>query len=238
MAYVMHVEKIPSEERGITENEWLNSKHTFSFGQYYNTKRLNFGTLRVFNDDVIQPGKGFGMHSHDNMEVVTIVLSGVLEHRDSQGNIGQIKSGEIQRMTAGSGIKHSEYNASQTEPVHLLQIWVYPKERNLSPEYEQKSYKIVKNFFTKVISQNDGVMKINQDAEFLLGEFDAGHTIKYEPKSLMHGDYIFVIDGQIQLGGRVLKKGDSAQVTQVDQIEMQAEAPSKILLIEVDVNTL
>ncbi|NGX47430.1 MAG: putative quercetin 2,3-dioxygenase, partial [Chlamydiae bacterium] len=138
MSYVMHVDVIASEERGITQNDWLDSKHTYSFGRYHNLSRLNFGTLRVFNDDIVQPGKGFAIHSHENMEIITIVLDGALEHKDNKGNHGILKPGDVQRMTAGTGIEHSEFNASQEEPVHFLQIWVYPKERDLKPSYEQK----------------------------------------------------------------------------------------------------
>ena len=240
MSYVMHVDVIASEERGITQNDWLDSKHTYSFGRYHNLSRLNFGTLRVFNDDIVQPGKGFAIHSHENMEIITIVLDGALEHKDNKGNHGILKPGDVQRMTAGTGIEHSEFNASQEEPVHFLQIWVYPKERDLKPSYEQKNFVLEKNTLKKIVSPvfSEDALFIHQDAVFFLGQFDAEKTIQHALKSRKHGDYVFVIDGKLALGDNVLQKCDSAQITQIDTLEMRTLEPTKILLIEVGVNTL
>jgi len=240
MSYVMQVDVINSDERGCTETEWLLSKHTYSFGSYHNLKRLNFGTLRVFNDDIVQPGKGFGTHGHQNMEIITIVLDGKLEHKDSKGNLGTLEPGDIQRMTAGSGIEHSEYNGSKEDSARFLQIWVYPNQRNLEPAYEQKNFALEDNTLKKIVSETPDLaaLSINQDASFYLGKFDAGQTIQHKIRSKAHGDYIFIIEGEVALGDKVLKAGDSAQVTQLDTLEMQTLSKAKFLLIEVSVNTL
>jgi redox-sensitive bicupin YhaK (pirin superfamily) len=240
MSYVMHVDVIASEERGSTETDWLLSKHTYSFGSYHNLKRLNFGTLRVFNDDVVKPGKGFDTHRHQNMEIITLVLDGQLKHRDSHGNEGILAAGDVQRMTAGSGIEHSEFNNSQTNPVRFLQVWVYPKQRDLTPSYEQKKIETSHNTLTKIVAEtpSETGLAIHQDATFYLGNFDAGQTVSHRIKSRAHGDYLFIIDGEVQLDDKLLKSGDSAQVTQLDTLEMQTKAATKFLLIEVSVNTL
>lgn len=238
----MHVDKIASEERGVTQNSWLNSRHTYSFGQYYNLKRLNFGTLRVFNDDIVKPGNGFAMHPHDNMEIITIVLEGTLEHKDSVGNHGIIKVGDVQRMTAGSGIKHSEFNPSKEEKVHLLQIWIYPESRGLDPGYEQKSFnpEDLKNTLYPIVSpvRSESTLFIHQDARFFLGHLEEGIALTHTPRTKKHGDYLFIIEGEVILGDKTLKRGDSAQITNGDAFEIKAKEPSKVLLIEVNVNTL
>ncbi len=238
----MHVDIIAAEERGITQSEWLDSYHTYSFGQYHNPKRFNFGTLRVFNEDNVEPSAGFHTHSHDNMEIITIVLEGALEHKDNTGTRGIIRAGDIQRMTAGSGIKHSENNASDKEKVHFLQIWVYPETRDLAPSYEQKTIdpKRIKNTFYPIVSKSpkEDALSIHQDATFFLGHFDKEQKVEHTPASEKHGDYLFVIDGEVALGNKVLKAGDSAQITQVDKVLLKMLAPSKLLLIEVGVNTL
>ena len=237
----MQVQHIDAKDRGVTHNEWLYSRHSFSFGQYHNLNRLNFGTLRVFNDDVVEPGKGFSMHSHDNMEIVTIVLAGALKHTDSAGNQGILNAGDIQRMSAGKGIEHSEYNASKSEKVHFLQIWIYPEERNLQPSWQQKTFhpEILKNTLVPIVSNAfDTALSIHQDALFLLGHFDVEQTINHIPKSKKHGEYIFIIDGEVEMGDKILKKGDSAEVIQADRLELKTKAPTQLLIIEVSVSTL
>jgi len=242
MSQVMEIALIPSKERGKTETDWLHSRHSFSFGHYHNLKRLNFGTLRVLNDDIIQPGKGFPPHTHDNMEIVTIVLEGAVEHKDNAGNHGVIRAGDVQRMTAGSGIEHSEYNASKTENVHFLQIWIYPKERNLKPEYEQKTIdpQNVQNRLFPIVSpiQSEASLSIHQDTTFFLGDFEKGQKIVHTLPHKRRGCYVFIIDGEVTVADKMLHKGDAAQITQTDSIEMQTLKPSKILLIEVSINTL
>lgn len=241
MSYVMNVDYISSEDRGSTQTEWLESRHTYSFGHYHNLKRINFGTLRVFNDDLIKPARGFDTHSHENMEIITIVLEGSLEHKDSKGNQGILRPGDVQRMTAGTGIHHSEKNPSQDQTLHLLQIWIYPSERDLSPSYEQKNFsaETFHNTFKQIVSSkpSESSVFIHQDATFFLGEFEEGQIITHVPRSRKHGDYIFVIDGLIQIGDLTLKKGDSAQVTQIDSLEIKTLSKAKVLLIEVNVVT-
>lgn len=236
------IKKILSEERGLTQNAWLTSRHTFAFGEYYNLERLNFGTLRVFNDDIVKPALGFGLHSHDNMEIVTIVLEGALEHKDSVGSHGLIKPNDVQRMTAGTGIKHSEMNPSKDEKVHFLQIWVYPERRGLDPGYEQKTFnpEDFKNTLYPIVSStpSDTALYIHQDAAFYLAHLDEGIALKHNPRSRKHGDHLFVIEGKIGLGDQTLKAGDSAQITGMESFEITAKEASKVLMIEVSVNTL
>lgn len=242
MSNVMHVDVIPSTQRGQTKTSWLDSKHSFSFGNYTNLKRLNFGTLRVLNEDMIKPGKGFGTHHHENMEIITILLSGSLEHKDNRGNHGILQPGDIQRMSAGTGIEHSEYNASQEEVVHLLQIWIFPKERDIDPSYEQKHFpsEMLQGCLCPIISKvpsNDRLF-IHQDSTFFLGEFAQNQTVLHSPQHKRQGEYLFVIQGKVGLGDLILQEGDAAQITHADVIEIHAIDSSKVLLIEVDVNTL
>ncbi len=244
----MQVDVIHSEERGLTQTEWLNSRHSYSFGQYFNLNRLNFGTLRVFNDDIVEPGKGFGTHVHENMEIVTIVLSGILQHKDSKGNRGILKAGDVQRMTAGSGIKHSEMNGSKKEKVHFLQIWIHPEKRGLEPNYEQKNFppECFNDSFYPIVTQaplpsikgEQEPLKIHQDATFYLGYFDPKRTIEHITRKKNRGVYLFVIEGKIAVGNQTLSRGDSAQITQSEAVQIETMALSKILLIEVDINTL
>lgn len=236
------IKKIASEDRGLTQNSWLTSRHTFAFGGYHNLSMLNFGTLRVFNDDIVQAGQGFATHSHDNMEIVTIVLEGTLEHKDSTGTHGIIKPGDVQRMTAGIGIKHSEFNPSQDEKVRLLQIWIYPDRRDLEPGYEQKTFnpEDFRNRLYPIVTPDKSQQSvfIHQDARCYLGHLDEGVTVKHTPRPEKHGDYVFVIKGSVELGDVTLKAGDSAQITNGDAFELKAKEASKVLLIEVNVNTL
>lgn len=238
----MNIELIASSERGVTETPWLYSQHSFSFGNYYNLKRLNFGTLRVLNEDVVQPGKGFGTHEHDNMEIVTIVLKGALEHKDSMGNHGVIQAGQVQRMSAGKGITHSEFNASTTEKVHFLQIWVFPKVHDLQPSYEQRSFQgeELHNRLCPIVTSmpNERSLSIHQDAQFYLGKFDAGKEGKYPVSSKKRGVYFFVISGEVTVGDKRLKPGDAAQLTQLEEVQFKALAKSEILLIDVALQIL
>lgn len=225
-----------SGERGRTELRWLHSRHSFSFGNYYNPERSGFGLLKVLNDDVVEPGKGFGTHFHDNFEIVSIVFEGALEHRDSMGNHGVIKAGEIQRISAGAGISHSEFNHSAKERVHFLQIWIEPKEKGIKPGYEQKSFsKLKKNELIKVISGNKGKdeMYIHQDAHFSIGNFDKSDKAGYKLSNPKNGVFIFVVDGKIKVENKTLEEGDSAEITGAREIVFKAEEDSKILVIEV-----
>jgi len=223
--------------RGNANHGWLNANHSFSFAQYYNPERMSFGALRVLNDDTIAPGRGFGTHPHDNMEIITIPLEGDLEHKDSMGNVGAINEGEIQVMSAGTGVYHSEYNKNSDKPINLLQLWVMPKLQNVAPRYDQKSVKELKknNAFYQVLSPNvdDDGMWIHQDAWFHLGDFDQATTTAYNIKKKGNGVYVFVIEGSFSVGDQTLNKRDALGVWETEVIDFVAQEHSKILLVEV-----
>jgi len=233
------MEKIyyPADERGHNDIGWLKANFSFSFGPYYNPEKVHFGVLRVLNDDIIAGGKGFGTHPHDNMEIITIPLSGALEHKDSMGNIGVIQSGEVQVMSAGTGVTHSEYNHSKTEAANTLQIWLFPKERNIKPRYDQKNFTDVlkPNHLTTLISpdKSDDTLWINQDATFSMGDFEPGQQIKYDVNIPGNGLYIFVIDGAARLDDTKLNKKDALGVYNTNSIVIETEAKSRLLLMEV-----
>ena len=223
--------------RGNANHGWLNANHSFSFAQYYNPERMSFGALRVLNDDTIAPGRGFGTHPHDNMEIITIPLEGDLEHKDSMGNVGAINEGEIQVMSAGTGVYHSEYNKNSDKPINLLQLWVMPKLQNVAPRYDQKSVKELKknNAFYQVLSPNvdDDGMWIHQDAWFHLGDFDQTTTTAYNIKKKGNGVYVFVIEGSFSVGDQTLNKRDALGVWETEVIDFVAQEHSKVLLVEV-----
>ncbi|XHR94355.1 pirin family protein [Mucilaginibacter sp. UC70_90] len=200
----------PESERGHNDIGWLKANFSFSFASYYNPDKMNFGVLRVLNDDIIAAGRGFGSHPHDNMEIITIPLKGGFEHKDSMGNTGVVNAGEVQVMSAGTGVYHSEYNASHTEAANTLQIWLFPKERNIQPRYDQMSFKdrFKLNEFTTLISpqNSEDTLWINQDATFSMGEFEAGQTINYDIKTKGNGAYVFVLDGAAKINNQVLNK--------------------------------
>lgn len=225
------------DSRGYFDHGWLKTYHTFSFAGYYDPERVRFGLLRVLNDDIIEPGMGFGTHPHDNMEIVTIPLKGELAHKDSMGTKQTIKPGEIQAMSAGSGLTHSEFNNSDTEEINLLQIWVFPKERDIEPRYEQKVFSTEdrKNKFQTVVSpeRTNGAMWINQNAYFSLSELDKGKELDYEIKHKGNGAYIFVIEGSIETGGETLNRRDGIGTDEIDEINIKALEDSEILLIDV-----
>ena len=227
----------PAKTRGHANHGWLNANHSFSFANYYNPQRMNFGALRVLNDDTIAPGMGFGTHPHDNMEIITIPLEGDLEHKDSMGNVGAINQGEIQVMSAGTGVYHSEYNKNPDKPINLLQLWVMPKTQNVEPRYDQKSVRELKknNTFYQVLSpnKNDDGMWIHQDAWFHLGDFDQTTETEYHIKKEGNGVYIFVIAGTFRIGDQELNKRDALGVWEVDKISFVAQPESKVLLVEV-----
>ena len=227
----------PAAQRGFQNHGWLRAAHSFSFGHYHDPGRMNFGLLRVLNDDVVAPGMGFGTHGHDNMEIVTIPLEGSLAHKDSLGSEGVIGPNEVQIMSAGSGIRHSEFNGSATEEVNLLQIWVFPKEQNISPRYDQKLFKEedFDNNLKTVVSPagEDGAMWINQDAYFSLGKFNEEKLLEYQINHLGNGTYIFVIEGEVKLGDQLLGKRDAAGVWDTSKLTLHIKARSKVLVIEV-----
>lgn len=226
-----------ADSRGYLDHGWLKTHHTFSFNTYYDPERIRFGLLRVLNDDTIEPGMGFGTHPHDNMEIVTIPLSGTLEHQDSTGHRQVLNTNEIQIMSAGSGLTHSEYNHSDSEEVTLLQIWVFPKLRDITPRYDQKVFdpEKRKNTILTVVSpeENDNSMWINQDAYFSLSSLDAGKKLNYKIKHKNNGLYAFVIDGTIETAEEVLNKRDAIGLSEVDNIDIKATSNSDVLLIDV-----
>lgn len=225
----------PSNERGIANHGWLNTAHSFSFANYYDPNKMGFETLRVINDDCIAGGYGFGMHPHNNMEIITIPLTGALEHKDSMGNSGIIEHGEVQVMSAGSGVVHSEYNASKTEPVTLLQIWVETNTHNVKPHYDQKLFEFEKNKWTQIVSPNskNGSLMIHQDAFFSIGHFDANQTIKYDFKISSNAVYLFMINGRAETCGQKINKRDGLGILSTSEIELNIFEDSEVLLMEI-----
>ena len=229
-----------AETRGHANHGWLNSYHTFSFAGYHDPSRVNFGALRVLNDDSVAGGRGFGQHPHDNMEIISIPLQGALEHGDNTGGHGIIKSGEVQIMSAGSGIAHSEKNASSTEPVNFLQIWVFPKVRNIQPRYDQKLFPVedrINKFQTVVSPEKDANgLWINQDAWFSLGKLNAGFATEYALNGKTNGVYAFVIEGDVTINNQKLNKRDGLGVWDTDKLSIVANAEAEVLLMEVPMN--
>ncbi len=223
--------------RGHANHGWLDSHHTFSFANYYNPERVQFGVLRVLNDDVVAPGRGFGTHPHDNMEIISIPLSGDLKHKDSMGNEAVIKEGDVQVMSAGTGIFHSEFNKNEDQEVRFLQIWVFPKERNVEPRYDQISIRDVekKNAFYQVLSPNkdDEGVWIHQDAWFHIGKFDNGTSDEYTIKKSGNGVYAFVLDGEVEINGQKLGKRDGLGISETDKLGVKATSDARVLLMEV-----
>jgi quercetin 2,3-dioxygenase len=227
----------PAKERGHVNLGWLDSFHSFSFGQYHDPAKVHFGALRVVNDDSIAGGGGFGTHPHDNMEIVTIPLEGKLAHKDSTGNEGIISKGDVQIMSAGTGIRHSEYNASSTEYAKLLQIWVFPKQKNIKPVYGQKTFDLKdrNNNWQVVVSPDasEKALNINQDARFSLVNLEAGKSISYDMKWKDTGLYLFVIDGAVQSEGQTLANRDALGVSETSQVQIKAVSNAQLLAIEV-----
>ncbi|EPG67715.1 pirin family protein [Leptospira wolffii] len=223
--------------RGKVDFGWLKSNHTFSFGSYMNPDRIRFGSLRVLNDDMVAPGGGFDPHPHQNMEIISIPMEGALEHKDSIGTSGVIRSGEVQVMSAGTGIVHSEYNHSETEPVKFLQIWVFPDRNGHKPRYDQKKYPIEerKNRFQVVVSprgSQEGLW-INQNAWFSLADLDSGVELEYVTRNKEGGVYAFLLSGKVNVGGQELDARDGAGFYKVDSLKVKALENSEILLMDV-----
>jgi hypothetical protein len=229
-----------SSERGHADHGWLNARHSFSFASYHDPSKVHFGLLRVLNDDIVAPGMGFGMHPHDNMEIVTIPLKGTLEHRDSMGNIGVIKPNEIQAMSAGSGLMHSEYNHSKTEEINLLQLWVFPKERNITPRYDQRIFteeEKTDKFRTIVAPErSDDTMWINQDAYFSVGKFKAGSKVDYSIKHKGNGAYVFIIEGDVKIDDKDMSRRDAIGIWETDKFSIDVKSNTEILVVEVPMN--
>ena len=226
----------PAATRGHANHGWLNSYHTFSFAGYHDPARMRFGALRVLNDDTVAGGRGFGAHSHANMEIVSIPLEGDLRHRDSTGRHEIIRQGDVQIMSAGSGIEHSEENANADRPVKFLQIWVLPKEANIAPRYEQKTYPLAdrQGRFQAVVSPTDpGAVFINQDAVFALGHLAPGTATAYAVQFAGNGVYAFVISGEVTINGQPLAPRDGLGLTETAVVTVHATTAAEVLLIEV-----
>lgn len=223
--------------RGHANHGWLNSYHTFSFAGYQNPDRMHFGVLRVLNDDTVAGGMGFGTHPHDNMEIISIPLSGTLEHKDNAGNHGIIRNGDVQVMSAGTGIAHSEKNHSHSEEVKFLQIWVFPNKRNVKPRYDQQTFRAEDrhNQFQQILSPNpdDAGIWIYQDAWFHLADFEAGFATEYQVKKAGNGVYVFVLDGDVTVGGQALHRRDGFGIWDTDTFSVQAGSNARLLLMEV-----
>ena len=226
-----------ADSRGNANHGWLKSRHTFSFANYYNPERMGFGVLRVINDDFVIGGQGFGNHSHRDMEIISIPLAGKLAHGDSIGNEGVIETGEIQVMSAGTGITHSEMNGSREEAVRFLQIWVMPNKMNVAPRYQQVHMGTIMtpNEFNQVLSPNadDAGVWIHQDAWFSMGEFDKGVTQTYQLNNPNNGVYIFVISGKVVVNGNILATRDGLGVWDTKHFTMEVKEAAKVLLMEV-----
>jgi hypothetical protein len=223
--------------RGYANHGWLEARHSFSFANYYNPERMQFGALRVLNDDRIEGGKGFGTHPHDNMEIITIPLEGELEHKDSMDNVGVIRNGEIQVMSAGKGIYHSEYNKNKDSEVKLLQIWIFPNKKNVEPRYDQIVLKDIfkQNTFNQILSpspDDEGVW-IHQNSWFHLGHFENKQKASYDLNDANNGIYAFIIEGKAVIGGQELEKRDGFGVWDTKKINIEISEKSKILLLEV-----
>ncbi len=230
-----------AETRGHANHGWLDTHHTFSFANYYNPERVHFGMLRVLNDDIVDGAKGFGTHPHENMEIISIPLSGALEHKDSMGTNGVIKKNDVQAMSAGTGVFHSEYNHSSEDKVNFLQLWIFPKYKDIKPRYDQKTFDPAdrKNKFQEIVSplESSGKgVKINQDAYIHMIDLDEGNSLKYNIKKEGNALYLFVLDGEIEAGETSLYRRDGLGATDLESLNLKATKNAEALLIEVPQN--
>jgi len=222
----------PSNERGHNQISWLDSRFTFSFDQYYDPQHMQFRSLRVLNEDVVAPGQGFGMHPHRDMEILTWILDGAIEHRDSMGSGAVLRPGELQHMTAGTGVLHSEFNPSPKDPTHLLQIWITPERKGLKPGYEQLTFpdKDLRGKFHHVAGP-EAPITIHQDADLFIARLDQGQETKYALKAGRHA-WVQLAKGAVKLNGVELKAGDGAAITSEDEVRVEAKEASEVLLFD------
>lgn len=229
------IRRRPAGERGTTQLGWLDSWHTFSFGDYLDPAHQSFRSLRVLNDDKIAPGGGFGMHPHRDFEIVSYVAAGELEHQDSLGTGSVIRPGEVQRMSAGTGIMHSEFNPSKSTPVHLLQIWLVPERRGLTPSYEQRSFPLdERRSQWQLLASHDGradSVTIHQDAEIYGTILEPGETVRHALQPARHA-WLQVVRGKLTLNGQPLSTGDGAAISDERELVVSAEQPSELLLFD------
>ena len=228
-----------ADTRGYADHGWLKSHHTFSFASYQNPERNNFGMLRVLNDDVVQPKMGFGTHPHQNMEIISIPLEGALSHKDNMGNKRAIEVGEVQVMSAGTGLTHSEFNDSKTDAVNFLQLWIIPEEMSVQPNYEQREFSVEskKNQLQTVVAPKDKLqgdaLPISQQAYIYRTNLDADKSIDISLKSEQNGLYIFVVDGEVDVEGNLISKRDAIGVSEIERIEIKSNEKSELIIIEV-----
>jgi Pirin-related protein len=228
----------PANERGHADHGWLNAHHSFSFAGYHDPEKVHFGVLRVLNDDIVSGGMGFGKHPHDNMEIITIVLDGALEHKDSMGHTEALHPNEVQVMSAGSGITHSEYNHHRDKKLNLLQIWIFPNKRNVEPRYGQTVFDATERInklqtLVSPIDKDDAGLKIHQDAWIYRTTLQAGQSLQHKMHSDKHGLYAFLIDGKVSVNGNELGKRDAVGLKHIDIADITAEIDSDVLLLEV-----
>jgi redox-sensitive bicupin YhaK (pirin superfamily) len=227
-----------SDDRGIGRHGWLTTKHTFSFANYYDPRHMGFRDLRVINEDVVTPGKGFGAHRHENMEIISIVMNGALAHRDSSGGDGVLRRGEVQRMSAGSGVVHSEFNGSDSEPVHFFQIWILPQDEEIAPGYEQRLFpeEERRGRLRLIVAPNgdEGALRIHQDARLYTSILDAGQSVEY-PLQPGRGAWIQVARGAVEVNGLALNQGDGAAIEDERSLSVVSSAEgSEILLFDLN----
>lgn len=229
--YVLH----RAAERGHADHGWLDTHHSFSFAGWHDAKKMHFGAIRVLNDDIVAGGGGFGTHPHDNMEIVSIPTAGALEHKDSMGNSSVIRTGDVQIMSAGTGIRHSEFNHSASDPVHFFQVWIFPDERDLTPRYDQESYELsAPGTLTCIVSPDGGQgVRIHQRSWFHVGELTEGQALSHAVHGAGQGLYAMVLEGQASIAGQLLGRRDAIGVWDVESVDIQAEADCRLLLIEV-----
>ncbi len=229
-----------ANERGTANHGWLKPAHYFSFGSWQNADKIHFGALRVLNDDWIAGGGAFPTHPHDNMEIITIPFTGALKHKDSTGGAGIIQAGDVQIMSAGTGVQHSEANESPTEPVTLFQLWVFPKERNITPRYDQRTFDIKEREgkWQVVVSplEKDNALWINQDARFALANIKAGEKINYENAFTGNGVYVVVIKGSIEIDSKIFNHRDAVGISETDNVEIKVLEDAELLAVEVPMN--
>jgi redox-sensitive bicupin YhaK (pirin superfamily) len=228
-----------ADSRGNANHGWLQSFHTFSFANYYNPERMHFGVLRVLNDDTVAAGMGFGTHPHENMEIISIPLKGDLEHQDSMGNTTVISDGDIQVMSAGTGIRHSEYNKNKDQEVKFLQIWIFPNKKDVTPRYDQITLNLEdrKNKLQQILSPNadDAGVWIHQDAWFHIAQLDKGNAHTYTIKKEGNGVYVFVLSGELSVNGQKLERRDGLGLWELSEIEILADSDAEVLLMEVPI---
>lgn len=224
-----------SEERGHANHGWLDARHSFSFASYYHPDKVHFGALRVLNDDIVAPAMGFSQHPHDNMEIITIPLSGALKHKDSMGNGSVIQQGEVQVMSAGKGVFHSEMNGSTTEPVNLFQIWIFPNKKDVEPRYDQITYELEQDELVQVVSptSEDAGTWIHQNAWIHLGQLGENKELRYSLHDKNSGVYILVIEGSISIAGEELTTKDAIGISEIEDVTLHASSDTRLLVLEV-----